>query len=96
MYTDGTSGRQGSGTGIILIGPKKIKIEYNVRKAYSAINNMAEYEPLITGLKLANEMRAKSLQILWDSQLVVNQLKGTYEIKDSNMIKYLDKAHSLL
>ena len=63
---------------------------------YTATNNTAEYKALITGLKLVNEVRADSLQILCDSQLVVNQLKGTYEIQDPNMIQYLDKAYSLL
>ena len=36
MYIDGASGRQGSGAGIILISPKKIKTEYAVRIAYGA------------------------------------------------------------
>ena len=41
--------------------PKKIKIEYTIRIAYGAINNAAEYEALIMGLKLVNGVRAKSL-----------------------------------
>ena len=61
MYIAGASGRQGSGVGIILIGPKKLRIEYAVRIVYGAINNATEYEALIMGLKLANEVRAESL-----------------------------------
>ena len=72
MYIDGASSKQDSGARIILIGPKKIRYEYAVRIVYVAINNTAEYEALVTGLKLANEVRVESLQILCDSQLVVN------------------------
>ena len=72
MYINGALSKQSSGTGIILIGPKKIKIEYTIRIAYAATNNVVEYEALVTGLKLANEVRVESLQILCDSQLVVN------------------------
>ena len=93
---NGASGKQGSSARIILVGPKKIRIKYAIRIAYGATNNTAKYEALITGLKLANEIRTESLQIFCDSQLIVNQLKGTYEIKDPNIIKYSDKAHLLL
>ena len=96
MYIDGPSEKQGSSAGIILIGPDKIRIEYAIRITYGAMNNAAEYKALITGLKLANEVRAESLQILCNSQLVVNQLNGAFEIKDPSMIKYVDKVHSLL
>ena len=96
MYINGASGRQGSRAGIILIGPEKIKIEYTIRIAYGTTNNATEYEAFIMGLKLANKVRAENLQILCDSQLVVNQLKGTYETKYPNMIKYSNKAHSLI
>ena len=67
MYIDGALGKQGSGAGIILIGHERIKIKYAIRIAYCAINNTVEYEALITGLKLVNEVRTESLQILCDS-----------------------------
>ena len=96
MYIDGALRKQGSGAGIILIRPEKIKIEYTVIIAYGATNIAIQYEALITRLKLANKVRVESLQILYDSQLVVNQLKGTFETKNLNMIKYSDKAYSFL
>ena len=72
MYIDGASGKQGSGAGVIVIGPGKIQIEYVVRMTFAATNNAAEYEALIIALQLADEVRAENLQILCDSQLVVN------------------------
>ena len=78
LYIDGASGSQGSGAKIILIGPNKIQIRYAVKLKYNATNNATEYEELLTGLKLAIEVRAEHLKVYSDSQLVVNQVKGTY------------------
>ena len=61
MYIDGALRKQGLGAGIILIGPKKIKIEYAVRIAYASTNNTVEYEALITELKLVNKVLVESL-----------------------------------
>ena len=45
---------------------------------FKATKNKAEYEALIAGLNLAKDMGIKKLDIRSDSQLVVNQLLGTY------------------
>ena len=57
-----------------------------------AINNEAEYEALIIGIKLAKELRTPTLQVFSDSQLVVGQVNGECEAKDPSMIKYLAKV----
>ena len=48
LYIDGVSRSQGSGVGVILIGPSKIEIKYAVKLKCSATNNAAEYEALLT------------------------------------------------
>ena len=63
---------------------------------YNATNNAAEYEALITGLKLAIEVRTENLKVYSDSQLVVNQVKDAYQVKDPSIIKYVQKAKQLL
>ena len=92
FYINGASGSQGSGVGVILIGPIKIQIKYAVKLKYSATNNAAEYEALLTGLKLAIEVRDEHLKVYSDSQLVVNQVKDAYQVKELNIIKYVQKA----
>ena len=96
LYIDGASGSQGSGAGIILIGPNKIQIRYAVKLKYNATNNAAEYEALLTGLKLAIEVRAEYLKIYSNSQSVVNQVKGTYQVKEPSIVQYVQKAKQLL
>ncbi|GJV13152.1 reverse transcriptase domain-containing protein [Tanacetum coccineum] len=41
----------------------------------------AEYEALLAGLRIAQEMEIMKVAIFLDSQLVVNQTKGTYATK---------------
>ena len=67
IYMNGVAGKHSSSTKIILIGPKKIKIEYAVQITYRAMNNATEYEALIMRLKFSNELEAESLKILCDS-----------------------------
>ena len=67
LYIDRASGSQGSRVGFILIGPSKIQIIYVVKLKYNTTNNAAEYEALLTGLKLAIEVSAEHLKVYSDS-----------------------------
>lgn len=44
------------------------------------MNNEAEYEALITSLELAIPLGIKDMSIYRDSQLMVNQIVGSYKI----------------
>ncbi|GLT32923.1 hypothetical protein SLA2020_075530 [Shorea laevis] len=56
---------------------------------------MAEYEALLLGLRLATELKVKSLQIYSDSQLVVNQVNSICEVTDPVMARYLAEVTQL-
>ncbi|XP_068466641.1 uncharacterized protein [Phaseolus vulgaris] len=60
-----------------------------LRFVFIASNNQAEYEVLIAGMLLANEMGAQSLLAKSDSQLVTGQVTGEYQAKDPHMAAYL-------
>ena len=96
LYIHWASRSQGSGAGIVLIGPNKIRIRYAVKLKYTATNNADEYEALLTGLKLAIEVRAEHLKVYSNSELVVNQVKGTYQVKEPSIVQYVQKAKQLL
>ncbi|XP_043725981.1 uncharacterized protein LOC122672586 [Telopea speciosissima] len=59
-------------------------------------NNGAEYEALIAGLKLAQSLMVKRITVYSDSQLIVNQVKGEYEAKESRMAQYLRRVQDLI
>ena len=48
----------------------------------TATNNQAEYQALLKGIRLLQEIGADAVEIFGDSMLVVNQLIGIYECKD--------------
>ncbi|GJZ52817.1 reverse transcriptase domain-containing protein [Tanacetum coccineum] len=62
---------------------------------FEATNNEAEYEALIAGLRIAEQMGVKNLQANVDSRLVANQVNGSYIAKESGMVQYLDKVKTL-
>ncbi|XP_077215636.1 uncharacterized protein LOC143850257 [Tasmannia lanceolata] len=93
---DGSSNYQGCGAGLILTGLENFVMDYAVRFGFQASNNEAEYEALIAGMKLAIQTRAQRLKVYSDSQLVVNQVHGTYEACDNRMRKYLAQVRQLV
>ncbi|KAJ9544420.1 hypothetical protein OSB04_024127 [Centaurea solstitialis] len=62
---------------------------YSIRCEFKATNNEAEYEALIAGLDIVLRLGAKQLHVRSDSLLVVNQINGDFQAKDSKMMNYL-------
>ncbi|GJV29591.1 reverse transcriptase domain-containing protein [Tanacetum coccineum] len=48
-----------------------------------------------TGLRIAEKMGVKNLEVNVYSKLVANQVNGTYIAKETDMIKYLEKVKAL-
>ena len=47
-----------------------------------ATNNVAEYRALVEGLKKAAELQLKEVTVVSDSELLVNQMRGSYKVKN--------------
>ncbi len=89
LYTDGGSrGNPGpSAAGIVLLDPDKKVIKKGGKYLGKGTNNLAEYQALILGLKIALELGIKNLVCFLDSELLVKQLNGLYKVKSPNLIK---------
>lgn len=48
-------------------------------------NNIAEYQALLVGLQEAQRLGSQEVEIYLDSELVVNQIKGMYRVRDSKL-----------
>src|SRR4030095_13087073 len=48
-------------------------------------NNFAEYSALVTALRFAVFSRCKELTVFADSELVVKQIKGEYQVKNDSI-----------
>nr|GEW43852.1 reverse transcriptase domain-containing protein [Tanacetum cinerariifolium] len=76
--------RDGSRAGLILTSPKRVEFTYALRFRFDATNNEAEYEALIAGLRIAEQMGVKNLQKNVDSRLVANQVNETQVPRSEN------------
>ena len=59
-------------------------------------NNVAEYTALIYGLQEALKLKAESIKINTDSQLLHRQLNKTYKVKSPNIIGLHNQVTHLL
>ncbi len=75
-----------AGAGAVLFDPQG-DIQGRVSKYLGeATNNVAEYQALIEGLRLARSLGVTRLRLCLDSQLVVNQLNGSYRVKTPHLL----------
>jgi hypothetical protein len=70
LYFDGSVMKIGAGAGLLFISPLREHMRYAVRLHFPASNNMAGYEALLSGLRIAIETGIKRLDVREDSQLV--------------------------
>ncbi|XP_020245180.1 uncharacterized protein LOC109823307 [Asparagus officinalis] len=91
MFFDGashvsTSGSIMAGVRVVLISPRS----HMLPRAFSLIepctNNVAEYNSLLIRLELAKELEIKYLEDYGDSQLIVKQMTGEYEVRNNDLI----------
>ncbi|XP_073051281.1 uncharacterized protein [Primulina eburnea] len=89
VFVDGASNISGCGVGIVLVSPLEENVKLALKIDSRVTNNEAEYEAVLAGLRVAREVGASRVIIYSDSQLVTQQIKGAYEVKNEKMLKYL-------
>ncbi|XP_075651161.1 uncharacterized protein LOC142621701 [Castanea sativa] len=95
VYVDGAVNQRGPGVGLVLVSLEGLTFEKSLRLGFLATNNEAEYEAVLVGLGMVQNMGEKSVQMFSDSQLVVGQVIGTLEARDSIMQEYLAKVKEI-
>ena len=59
-------------------------------------NNVAEYEGVLLALELASQLRARTLELKLDSELVVKQLNRQYKVKHESMKPLFARAVEMM
>jgi ribonuclease H / adenosylcobalamin/alpha-ribazole phosphatase len=95
MYFDESYTLKGAGAGVALIPPKGDILKYIIQLEFSVTNNIAEYEGLVTGLRLAKELGIQRLLIRGDSQLLAKQAQKEYDCNSDKMAEYLLEVRRL-
>ena len=98
IQTDGASrGNPGpSAIGVVIRDSKKTVVAKISRYIGKTTNNQAEYQAIIAALEKALELKASSIELRTDSQLVACQLNGTYKVKTASIAPLYHKACELL
>ena len=74
MFFDGSLMKTGAGAGLLFISPLGKHLHYVLRLHFPVSNNVAEYEALVNGLRIAIELGVRRLDARGDSQLVIDQV----------------------
>ena len=86
---DNVSRHTGAGVNLQLKAPIKERVEQVIRLDSSTSNKEIEYEAILAGVDLTQSVSSEKLLIRSDSQLVVGQVNGEYEMRDQHMARYV-------
>jgi ribonuclease HI len=97
MQFDGASKANpgNSGAGYVILNAKREKVYSNYMNLGIKTNNQAEYSGMIYGLKSAQNLGIKNLEVAGDSQLIIYQMTGKYQVKNEALKPYHKEAKLL-
>jgi ribonuclease HI len=81
---------------VFIISPRGSSFEVAYTIKPMTTNNQAEYEAILKGLQLIQEVKVDAIEIFGDYQLVINQLINLYERKYDILRGYYEKCRSLI
>jgi ribonuclease HI len=74
-----------AGAGVSITTPDGVVVAEIAEGLGETTNNVAEYTAVILGLERARELGASEVHVRSDSQLLVNQLTGSYRVKTPHL-----------
>jgi ribonuclease HI len=95
MYFNGSLMKTRAGAGLLFISPLGEHVRYVLRLHFPASNNVAEYEALVNGLRIAVELGVRCLDARGDSQLIIDQVMKNSHCRDKKMEAYCDEVRRL-
>jgi ribonuclease HI len=95
MYFDGSLMKSRVGVGLLFISPLEKHVRYVLCLHFLASNNVAEYEALVNGLRIAVELGVRRLDAHGDLQLVIDQVMKNSHCRDRKMEAYCNKVRCL-
>jgi ribonuclease HI len=98
LYSDGAArGNPGpAGAGAVLVEPSGQVLDRLGKFLGTQTNNYAEYMGLLLGLKRAQELGVREVEVFADSELMIRQLGGRYQVKSASLRPLYLEALKLL
>nr|XP_010317189.1 uncharacterized protein LOC101248606 [Solanum lycopersicum] len=85
----GAANHQGKSVGAVLVLESGQHYPMAAKLRFNCTNNMAEYEACILGLKMAVDMNVYELLVIGDSDLLIHQVQGEWDVKNLKIIPYV-------
>ncbi|XP_070004849.1 uncharacterized protein LOC142163290 [Nicotiana tabacum] len=95
LFIDGASNVKRSGLKEVRITTSRETLRHAIRTVL-VTNNKYEYAALVAGIELARGLDSEAIEIKCDSELVVNQMYGIFNIMEECMQQYLNNVQALL
>jgi ribonuclease HI len=98
IHVDGASrGNPGpAGAGVVIRAPKGDVLQEVAVPIARATNNVAEYRGLIEGLRAAEGLGLRRVEVRTDSELLFRQLEGIYRVKSPVLRRLHAEAVALM
>jgi len=77
-----------AGVRVVFISPHNHVLLHTFSLIEPCSNNVSEYNALLIGLQLTRKMGVQYLEAYGASKLVINQIKGEYDVCYEHLISY--------
>jgi ribonuclease HI len=95
MHFDGSKLLHGSRARVTLKSPKGDELSYVLQIHFPTTNNIGEYEVLLHGLCVAKEIGIQHIMCCGNSDLVAQQVAGTYKAQNKVIAAYRDEVDEM-
>jgi ribonuclease HI len=95
MHFDGLKLLHGSGAGVTLKSSKGGELSFVLQIHFPTTYNIAEYEALLHGLRVTKEIGVQYIMCCRDSDLVAQQVAGTYKARNEVTTAYRDEVDEM-
>ncbi|XP_075649835.1 uncharacterized protein LOC142620334 [Castanea sativa] len=95
LYFDGATNSTGNGVGVVSF-PQGLENPCFSQANFDCTNNVTKYEACIVSLQVALEFGAYNLSIFGDSLLIISQIDGKWQVRDTKLIPYQKCVNCLI
>jgi len=85
---NGSARKYYSRSGGSTVSPQNYIIPHIFSLTEPCSNNVAEYNALLIRMRIADEIGIKNLEVYGDSKLIINQVRGEYEVRHEDLVPY--------
>ena len=88
LYFDVSRNKEGVGVGYLLIDPHGNKTMIGCLLEFECMNNVAEYEALVQGLRKELDLKIKCIEVFGDSQIVAHKVRDSINCISNHLKNY--------